>query len=327
MSITDLIETLRHDHIEFPRDEELRDELQSLVEQMFVKKNPNLPSGVGNRDEQDVIVVAGPTGTGKSVSIRERFSRIERTLLSPDGEPLKVLSVKLPSPFSAKELARRVLKLMDVEMSAKLSEVELWEAAIAHFEANRVAILHFDEFQRFSTDKTVGRGGRAAAADRLAATLNEMLMHDRWPVALVVSGTEEMLPFWRTKNVDQVFRRTKFVIFDHMTDGYYPALAAAVQRYARRAGIDLAIDAIELPGRLCMAGENTLGIALEITQEAVISAVRNADTVLSMEHFAKVFARRTGASRDLNPFVVDRWLNIGIREKGNLGAGGSEGAS
>lgn len=327
LAITQLIEDLRHDHIQFPRDAELREELGKLIEQMFVKKYPNQPAGLGNRDEQDVILVPGPTGTGKSASVREALTSVENTLSDADGQALKILSVKLPSPYSGKELARRVLKLMEVEMSDKLSEVELWEAVIFHFEANHVGIMHFDEFQRFSTIKTVGRADRATAADRLAATFNEILMHDRWPVALVVSGTEEMLPFWRTKNVDQVHRRTKFVVFDHMTEAYYPALAAAVQRYARKAGIDLALDTTDLPGRLCMAGENTLGIALEIAQEAVVSAVRDGDSALTMDHFAKVFARRTGTGRDRNPFVVDRWVGIGIREKVDLGERPGEGAN
>jgi len=319
-AIRQLIEVLRHDHIVFPRDEELRAELQALIEQLFVKKDPDAPVGIGNRDEQDLIVLVGATGSGKSKTIYEAFKHIRPDLVDPAGQPLKILSVKFPSPFSGKELARRILRLMDVKMSDKLSEVELWEAVAAHMEANRVGILHFDEMQRFATAKTVARSDRVTVADRLAATINEMLMGDRWPVSIVVSGTEEMLNFWRTKSVDQVHRRTKFVLFDEIDATYFASLDTIVKRYAKTAGLELAINTIDFPGRLALAGEYTLGITLELAQEAVVAAVREGSESLTTEHFGRIFARRTGAPRDENPFLSENWTAIDVRQKLVIGA-------
>lgn len=316
--IPNLIEDLYHDHIVLPRDLELRAGLTRLREQMFVKKLPDLPAGVGNRREQRALLVTGCTGTGKSYTVGKALDVLTPSLLDPCGRALKIISVKLPSPYSGKELARRILRLMDVEMSERLNEIELWEAVIEHFEAKQVALLHLDEFQRHSTIKAIGRAQKTEAADRLAATLNELLMHDRWPVSLLISGTEEILDFWRTTSVDQVYRRTGFVVFGQMDETYYAGLEQALTRYGQTAGIPVDINVPDLGGRICMAGENTPGIALELLQEAVVSAVRAGATELTINHLAEVFARRNHAPRDQNPFLAANWTKIGVREKLSL---------
>lgn len=317
-NIPELIENLWHDHIVLPRDLELKAGLARLTEQMFVKRLLDGPAGVGNRREQRALLVTGCTGTGKSYTVGKALETLAPSIRDPDGRLLKIITVKLPSPYSGKELARRILRLLDVEMSDRLNEIELWEAVIEHFEAKQVALLHLDEFQRHSTIKTVGRAQKTEAADRLAATLNELLMHDRWPVSLLISGTEHILDFWRTTSVDQVYRRTGFVVFGQMDETYYPGLELALTRYAQKAGIPLAISVPDLGGRICMAGENTPGIALELLQEAVVNAVRAGASALTIAHLAEVFARRNHAPRDQNPFLAANWTRIGVREKLSL---------
>ena len=315
IEIPTLIENLRNRHINFPRDKELKTALDLACEQMWIRKDPSLPHGRRNRHEQDAILVSGATGAGKSCTVSKALGGLAQTLADPTGEPARIVSVKTPSPFSAKELARRILRELEVELSDELTEVELWEAVIANFAGHRVALLHIDEFQRFTTVKTVGRSDAAKSIERLSATLNELLMADEWPVTLLISGTEEIVGFWRMKLVDQVHRRTKFVLFQQLDHRYYTPLRDALNKYCEIAGISNATAVEDLPGRIAMAGENTLGIALELMQEAVVQAVRSGAKALTMDHFVTVYAVRTGLPRDQNPFFAKDWSKIGIREK------------
>ena len=316
--IPTLIEQLRNRHILFPRDQELRAALDLACEQMWIRKDSSMPHGRRNRHEQDAIVVAGATGAGKSCTVARALRNLAKSLSDPDGVPARIVSVTTPSPFSPKELARRILREMDVVLSDSLTEVELWEAVIANFAGHRVALLHIDEFQRFATVKSVGRSERAKSIERLSATLNELLMADDWPVTLLISGTLEVVDFWRMKLVDQVHRRTKFVLFEPLTSNYYSALRDAVGKYCEMAEIGNAIEDEDLPARIAMAAENTLGIALELIQEAVVHTVRSGNAKLTISDFQRVYAARTGLARDQNPFFAKDWTKIGVREKLDL---------
>lgn len=313
-----LSEFFRHDHFEFPRDAALREELECAVEQFFIRLDPNKPHGAGNRDEQDTVVLVGSTGAGKSKTASHALAAIDEKFVAPDGRPLRYVSVKLASPFSSKEAARSILRAMSVTINSKLSEIELWEAIPAQFEAQGVVLLHLDEFQRYRTVKVLGKANLEVEAERLSATLNNLLMHPRWPVALLISGTEAVLPFWRSKHLDQVHRRTKFVVLEQMTPAYFTTIESVVERYARKAQLSMAIAAPDLGGRLALAAGYTLGIAIEIAQEAVLSAVRAAHSDLTLEDFGKVFARRNGVGRDENPFLAEDWTSIPVREKPSL---------
>jgi hypothetical protein len=310
-----LIESLRNKHIGFPRDTELRSVMNLAFERMWIRKDPAQPHGRKNRHEQIPIVVSGSTGAGKSHSCRMLLASLGRELVDPDGNPGRVVSVTMPSPFSAKELARRILRELDVKFSDDLTEVELWEVIVSNFAGHRVVLLHIDEFQRYTTIKSVGRSEAAKSIERLSATLNELLMADEWPVCLMISGTEEVLPFWRMKLVDQVHRRTKFVLFEPITPRYYSALRTALNAYCDIAGVSNGVLDDDLPGRIAMAAENTLGIALELMQEAVVRVVREGQSTLKIEDLAKTYAVRTGVGRDHNPFFAKDWAKIGVREK------------
>ncbi|MBD8066988.1 ATP-binding protein [Devosia sp. PTR5] len=318
LSVSELIQSMRNLHITFPRDGELRVALDLACEQMWIRKDPELGYEGRNRHEQDALVISGATGAGKSHSIRKALANLGSILADPLGRPARIVSVTTPSPFSGKELARRILRVLEVDINDKLTEVELWEVVVANCAGHRVALLHIDEFQRFTTAKAVGRSESGKSIERLSATLNELLMAEDWPITLLISGTEDVLPFWRMRLVDQVHRRTKFVLFEPMNGRYHPALRQALSKYCQLACI--VEDGLEedLAGRIAMAAENTVGIALELMQEAVVSAVREKSTSLSISHFARVYAARTGLGRDFNPFLAKDWSKIGVREKAEL---------
>lgn len=317
-TITSLIANLRHSHLMLERDFQLRAALDRCCEQMWIPKDQDLPWGPDNRGEQDAILVAGATGAGKTETIRKHLKNAMGQFVDPAGTPTQVVAVKMPSPYSGKELARRILTKLGLEMAKDLTEVELWEAVIANLAGHRVTLLHIDEFQRVATNKALGRGEAKKVIERLAATLNELLMADEWPVSLLISGTPEILPFWRTNLLDQVHRRTSFVIFEQLTSADYDILEMALEQYAKVAKVKINIRMTDLYGRIAMAAENTVGIALEFMQEVVVAAVRDGAKAVTIDHFIDQYTRRSGAEYEQNLFAQDNWTRIGVRKKQTL---------
>lgn len=317
-NIPALITRLRHSHLMLPRDTQLRAALDRTCEQMWIPKDPDLPWGPDNRGEQDAILVAGMTGAGKTETIRKHLKLSTSHFVDPAGQPTMIVAVKMPSPYSGKELARRILTKLDLVMAKDLTEVELWEAVITNLALHRVTLLHIDEFQRVTTHKALGRSEAQKVVERLAATLNELLMADEWPVSLLISGTPEIVSFWRTNLLDQVHRRTSFVIFEQITSEHYEILQMALETYAEMAGIGVDVDVNDLYGRIAMAAENTVGIALEFMQEVVVAAVRDGAKAVTIDHFTDEYTRRSGAAFENNLFAQDNWVRIGVRKKATL---------
>lgn len=305
------VESLRQHHVEFPRDRQVDAALHQLLDQMSVRRDLSAPIGSDNRDEQDVLLLTGDTGSGKTRAIARAIKKA-RDPFNP-GAPLssRVVSVKLPSPFSSKELARRVLngvgfKSMTVESA---TDSDLWGLVIWQLQEHGTLLLHFDEFQRWKTDRSPGgRQGRMRAIFRLAEILNDLLVGTVWPASLVISGLPEVRDFWNLEALEQVKRRTKFVAFEQMTDSYSKAMGVAIDKYARMGGLTPTFDpAFQIERRLILAARQTVGIALEMVQEAVLSGLARGDGLLVDKDFAKVYADRHAAVAANNPFLASNW--------------------
>lgn len=309
-----LITTLRHEWVNLPRNRELLQVMRENADLLWVPRDASQPLGPDNRGEQKLILVTGATGAGKSKTVEKCLNSLLPDLHDPAGMPTRWVSVTTPSPFSAKELARKTLGTLDIELakgSGRMTEAELWEAVAANFAGHRVTMFHIDEFQRLMTNKAVGRAEAKRVVDRIADTLNEIMMAHTWPVSIVVSGMPELLPLWQTHSFKQIRRRTRFIDFPQLSARYHEGLIVALKRYAELAEIALDVDVSELPGRIAMASENTFGIALEFMQEVVVDTVRDGSRKLTMKHFAKRFALRN--SGEDNVFIEKNWTKIGAR--------------
>ncbi len=72
-------------------------------------------------------------------------------------------------------------------------------------------------------------------------------------------------------------------------------------------------DTDALLPRLSHAALHQMGTAIEIIHEAIDRALREDASVLTVEHFAQVYARRTGNAASYNPFVAPNWSDIDCR--------------
>lgn len=300
------VEKLRGYHFDFPRDREVREGLLMLAEQMIVRVNHLAPVGPGNRDEQDVLIVTGETGSGKSYTVNRALAELENPLDPSVKLSERTVSVKLPSPYSSKELARRILTRLDIPSSATsdLSDSELWGMVIYHCEKRGILVIHLDEFQRWKTERGLGGAGeRQRSVYRLAESLNDILVNDRWPMSLAISGLPEIIEFWSLEPMEQIARRTKIVRFAQIEDRYASAMDKAIQEYADLAEISVNFVFEDIAERLIFAARNTVGIALEMAQEAVLAALRRGSAAVEDQDFAKVYARRNDGLGAANPFL------------------------
>lgn len=315
-----LVEAFRLQPIEFPRDFELRDAIAEAAEQIPVRLDPTEAFGPNNRDEQDLVLVVGETGAGKSFSVKEAL-KATADPLNPEGTLIaRTISVKLPSPYSSKELARRVLQKLGLVLpeGLKASESELWGMVIHHMERKGTLVLHLDEFQRWKTERGVaGNNLQQVSITRLAESLNDLLVNAHWPVMLIISGLPENLDFWNLEVMEQIHRRTKIVEFQQMQLSYRESMELALTKYTGVAGIRINFNTKQVARRLIRASRETVGIALEMIQEAVLIAFRREGEVkvLEIDDFARVFTKRNGGTGDQNPFLAGDWKTLVLPEK------------
>lgn len=314
-SAVSLVEILRNHHISFPRDNEVAGALKELAAQIPVRRDTSAPHGPLNRDEQDVLVITGATGSGKNFTIKRALRAVPAPFDAAATIERHTLLVKFPSAFSTKELARRILKKLGLEtiVDEPHADAELWALVSWHLQMHGVLVLHLDEFQRWKTERGLaGTSHRIKAIYRLAEILNDLLLNEHWPVSLVISGLPEVLEFWDLEAMDQVNRRSKFVSFAQMSGAYRSAMGVAISDYAALAGIKVTLSpSDEVAERLIFASGHTVGIALEYAQEAVISAVSRGSKELELKDFLMVYAKRNPkVPTAKNPFHSPQWREL-----------------
>lgn len=316
-----LNERLRYTHVKMSRDTAVSNCLAKIAKELVVRRDPKAEVGPYNRGEQDVAVVMGQTGSGKSHTIAYAIKKVPHPF-NPEATLADcTVSVKMPSPFSTKELAQTLLRALGERdlHTDRLKDSALWGLVSQCLEKKGILVVHLDEFQRFKTERGLfGATHRRDAARRLAETVNFLTTHDIWPVALIVSGLPEILAFWNLKVLDQVKRRSRHVDLEQMTVGYEAMLKGLVDKYVGIAEIENTIlPAFNLPARLRLAAGETVGIAIEMAQEAVILAVEG-NSPLKPSHFAQVFAERHPEMVAKNPFVGEAWKQFRVASHSEL---------
>lgn len=308
--LSSLIAKLRREEILYPRDTELRAKLTQVIEQFWIPKDLSQPLIAGNRDEQDVLIVTGPTGAGKTYSTQTALESLQRSFCLP-GDKLedRCLYIKFPGSFSTLELAIRILAKLAVDIDPKRlpNEWAMWAAVHGALEAQEILAVQFDEFQRYATVKTNSKSGKDDEARRLAEKINDLLT-GHWPVALIISGMPETLDFFTLEAMEQVGRRKHEVVFNPMTGAEARTLNQALARYCKIANV-----ALDLPpdynvvGRLAKTSFNTLGRSLELAQEAVVNAVRRRSATLEKQDFVAMFYEHWDVRSEKNLFHSDAW--------------------
>jgi Bacterial TniB protein len=299
-----IMEKLRSKYAKSPRDAMLANSLDRLIAEAVQRADLSLPAGFGNRVHGSALVVMGPTGVGKSRALARLFKRDSELKGFEDPKSASpLISVSAPAHCTPMQLARTILRATGYPLKRDLPTHQLWELAWERLDAMQKFLLHIDELQhvvQYLTDKD---------RQEMANTLKHSMEGRR--ISLILSGVDAMVDFLQFD--EQLFRRMTLKPIPPLSPDTLPDLARAVIDYSTAANLEFGADdmrKMDFFARLAHAGLRAFGYSIVLTHSAIERALLVGDTTLTVEHFAHIFAAKTAATADRNPFLAPNWHAI-----------------
>jgi hypothetical protein len=296
------IETLRTKFIRTERETVLAQEMNLLINNAVQCRDPNLPPSLENRAEGRGLALIGPTGVGKTTSLRDYFKN--HPVFAGYRDPASsspLLWVTAPSPCTLIQLGRRILIKSGYPLERELPAHRLFELIGQRLNAMGKIVLAIEEFQHVVHNVPV------KDQETVADALKTLMETER--ITLTLSGVETLLPFLALD--PQLDRRLTKVAFRRLTPADLDQVADMVHTYVEEAGLQIAYeDNEELFARLAHASLYALGLSIETTISAIAHCKGTGEATLTREHFASVYAAKSGKAAPDNPFLADRWHEI-----------------
>ncbi len=298
----DVLERMKAIFLPTTREAELAHAMNLLIHNAVQAKNPSLPLSLENRSEGKGLVVIGPTGVGKTTSLRHFFDNHAAFAgyRDPAGaSPL--LWISAPSPCNIVQLGRRILVKSGYPLERELPAHRLFELVGQRLNSMGKIFLFIEEFQH------VVHNVPLRDQEIVADTLKNLMETER--ISLILSGVETLTPFIALD--PQLDRRLTKVNFRTLVPQDHDLLADMVHAYAEEGGIPVVYsDREALFARLAHASLYALGLAIEMTIAAIAHCMRNGQSSLTRDHFAAVYAAKTGQDAPNNPFLAERWNEV-----------------
>jgi hypothetical protein len=303
--LIDTMEKVRAEYIETDLDDRLAKSLDTLIRTIVSRRALGQTAANPLRKEARAIVVVGEAGTGKTASI-DRLFRTHPSLkgYGQPGSGCPLVSVTVPAPCTLKSLGMTILHGLGYPLARDLREHLLWARVHQALKTAGILLLHLDELHNLTDNANV------LDIDTIRKSMKSMMVSDDWPVGLVLSGLPSLVPAMR--EIDEVRRRGRFIQLPPLSmPGDNALIAEALSRCCSAATIALPEGFAEAIGpRLAHAALNRYGIAVELIHEAIEDCLMAADNELAIEHFANVFADRTGCGDRMNVFIAPDWPEI-----------------
>ncbi|MEN3236341.1 TniB family NTP-binding protein [Methylobacterium ajmalii] len=318
-----IMETVRSKYAASKIDKDLEDAIRYLLVNHAFRANPTVMTIDENRPEGRLLVITGPSGAGKTKSLMRAVRRHPLLrgfdLDGPDG-PL--VSVTVTSPCTLKQLGRDTLRTVGYPLERDIKEHLVWERVRHRLMERKKALLIFDEMQHITQTANVFE------QEKVANTIKDLMINRKWRSSIIVCGLPAVADFIHSD--EQLRRRATFLQMKHlrMPDDNL-GIADIVSGLAKVAGLTSQGDS-EIAPRLIHAAGGRLGVAVEITQNAIEMALALSDFetgeadgelallstlgastpgILTIQHFADAFRRRSGYASDENPFISRDWTS------------------
>ncbi|MGU3451916.1 ATP-binding protein [Methylobacterium sp. 391_Methyba4] len=321
--ILEVLEVVKGKYITSAHDKTLMEECNRLFVQAGLRENIREPHSRTNRREGRLLVFTGPSGAGKTRSLLRTLRR-HPALAGHDPEapdsPITVVTVT--SPCTLKQLGRDTLHNTGYPLERDLLEHLTWEKVRHRLDKGNKIVLVYDEMQHIT------QTANAAEQQKVANTIKDLMINREWRLSIIVCGLPSVAEF--IHNDIQLKRRARFVEMKPLTmPDDNPDIAAMITVLAQFADLTVEGDVeTDLAPRLIHAAGNLFGVAIEITHDAIETALapdyldlaRDDDavggalepsgpnTLLTRDHFARALEGRIGCTDDENPFISRDWV-------------------
>jgi hypothetical protein len=325
--ILTVMETVQGKYITSALDAKLMEEFNRLIVHAGMRENIREPHARTNRREGRLLVLTGPSGAGKTRSLIRTIRRhpaLEGR--DPEAPDSPVTIVTVTSPCTLKQLGRDTLHNTGYPLQRDLREHQTWELVRNQLDLGSKVVLVYDEMQHIT------QAANVAEQQKVANTIKDLMINRQWRLSIIVCGLPSVAEFIRSDK--QLERRARFLEMKPLRmpadNADIAAMVAALAGFA-----DLCVDddvETNLAPRLIHAAGNLFGIAIEITHEAIVTALdpdylnlgrdeihersdHDARSVtpgsnrLTREHFARALEGRLGCTDDENPFVSRDWVS------------------
>lgn len=303
--IIETIEKLKARYVRSERDEAINVQIQRLIDNACIRKDPRLPHSEDNRCPGIGFMLTGESGAGKTTAMLRAFR--DHPAFPGYGvtnSRCPLVSVAAPSPFNLKQLGVSILNALGYATDRDMRENVVWQRVRAQIRLQGILFLHIDDCQDvllLADEKEIRK---------VRNTLKSLMTSFDWPLQLILSGLPELIPFSQADR--QVRRRLKYVQLRPVSVSEdWDFIDEAIRDYAKAAGLKFGIRAgDELVERLTHTAHNAMGLVFELLLEAIEIALKSGRKGLRLVEFADVYAARTLQSADQNPFMSDEWSVI-----------------
>jgi len=281
--------------------EELRREPEANIAEDFPTLTPRGEVIRGGR----IVIITGKSGVGKTRTVEHALrSRPELAGYGTEDDPMEVLPVVAPAPFSLKSLGHEVLRRTGYPIHRDIRETQVWPIVMARLREIGTRILWIDEAQHGDEIRD------PEMAQKVKNTFKRILQDREHPVWLILSGTPELSRFAQTDASLQ--RRIRQVRLGSLS---FPSHTGLIKGLITRCievchGLSIGADLMEdeTAGRILHAAKGQFGTAVEFVQDAIRECLARNEAVLSVRHFAEVYAARMGVNDpDRNVFLTRHW--------------------
>ncbi len=298
------ITDLKKKFVKTGRERKLATEFNLLIQNATECRDPNLPPSLDNRGEGRGLALIGPTGVGKTRSLRTLFKNhpVIEGYRDP-ASPSPLLWLSAPSPCTITQLGRRILFASGYPVERELPAHRLFELAGQRLNAMGKPVLAIEEFQHVTHN----------TSDRDQQTVADILKHlmEAERISVIISGIETLKPFLALDS--QLDRRMSKVYFNRLEPTDIDTLADIVHGYVEQAGMEIAYsDADALFPRLMHASLYALGLSIENTIAAIAWAKQSGAGTLNKAHFSATYAAKSGKPASENPYEAERWYEVKV---------------